>query len=118
MMHGDLLNRWHNYSFNFQMANVSTDVMRAIKWKQHGDLESSRQAYERALELLSFTIIDKKHPIHRRRELCRAREVLNDYFYGSNIYKSTDQLWENYFTPFEYLASLERKNILDQRKKI
>lgn len=89
------------------MANVGTDVERAIKWKQKGDMELSRGAFERALELLTFTILDPKNRT-RLKELCRVREFLIDHFLCNNDYQTTDEYWQSYFYDFAYAAAIER----------
>lgn len=52
---------------------------------------------------LNFTIADPKNRT-RLREICRLREVLCDYFFGENIFRSTPPLFENYFTYFAIAA--------------
>jgi len=54
---------------------------------------------------LYLTIADPKNK-KRLRELTRIYEVLVDYFAFDNEYGSTDQLWQNYFLAFNYLAQL------------
>ena len=44
--------RWSTFSLVEQMANVGSDVGRAINWKAKGNLPYSQKAFERALELL------------------------------------------------------------------
>ena len=106
---GLTLERWFKLSLMEQLANVGTDVARIISWKNKGNKQMSDLAFERALELLSLTIIDPKN-IKRGtlKELCRTREVLIDYFAYDNIYGSTDKLWTDYFYAFNYAAALER----------
>jgi len=99
--------RWYNLSIVMQMANIGCDVERAIRWRNKGDLEYSRNAFERALELLMFTIADPKNR-KRLKELCRMKEALIDYFMGDNEYSSTDEVWQKYFFNFNYMAALER----------
>jgi len=99
--------RWYNLSIVMQMANIGCDVERAIRWRNKGDLEYSRNAFERALELLMFTIADPKNR-KRLKELCRMKEALIDYFMGDNEYSSTDEAWQKYFFNFNYMAALER----------
>ena len=98
--------RWFKLSFFEQMANVGSDLERAIKWKEEHPGRST-SAFESALELLDLTIDDKKNrarPILK--ELCRLREVLVDYFCFDNIYGSSDEKWNSYFYAFNYAASL------------
>lgn len=99
--------RWYKLSLMEQLANVGSDIERTISWKKKGDLELSGQAFERALELLYFTIEDPKNR-KRLKELCRMREALIDHFVYDNEYGTTDELWSNYFYDFAYAAAIER----------
>lgn len=99
--------RWAGMSFFDQMANVGSEVERAMKWKNKGNKEYSRMAFERALELLDLTIRDAKNK-KRLKELARLRETLADYFEFDNDYHSTDKGWSNYFFSFNYASRLER----------
>lgn len=96
--------KWFELSFFEQMANIGSEVERAIKWRDK-NIEYSRLASDRALELLDLTISDLKNQ-KRLKELFRLREVLADYFYFDNIYKSTNQKWHNYFNAFNYAAAI------------
>ena len=100
--------RWQAFSLVTQLANVGSEVERALNWEAKRNPEYSRLAVLRALELLNLTIAD---PRHRRRlkELTRLREALLDYFFGSNEFRSTDKIWRNYFYGFAYASALERK---------
>lgn len=93
--------RWFEFSFPEQMANVGSEVERTISWKNKGNAHYSRLAFVRALELMDLTITDKRN-ISKLTELTRTREVLVDYFAGTNVYKSSDTLWQKYFYPFSY----------------
>lgn len=96
---------WQKLSFFEQMANVGSEVERAISWREKQNLEYSRMAFDRALELLDLTTDDAKNKT-KLRELFRLREVLADYFYSSNSFSSSDTLWHNYFYPFNWAARL------------
>ncbi len=48
LQHKDLSDRWHQFSLYEQLANVGSEVERALKWKVKGDQEYSRMAAERA----------------------------------------------------------------------
>jgi len=97
--------RWQKLSFFEQMANIGSEVERAIGWKEKKNIEYSRMAFERALELLDLTIEDSKNR-KKLRELYRLREILADYFCGDNSFSSSDILWRNYFYPFNWAARL------------
>lgn len=98
--------RWGKLSFFQQMANIGSEVIRAINW-QKKNKEYSQMAIDRALELLDLTIADKKnHQRGRLKELLRLREFLVDYFYFDNIYQSTSIDWEKYFLSFNYAVNI------------
>lgn len=104
--HKELANgKWNNLNLNEQLANVGSEVMRAINWKNKKNSQYSQMAWERALELLSLTIDDHKN-IRHLKELVRLYEVLVDYFYADNSYHSSDKLWQNYFYAFNYAARM------------
>lgn len=108
MIHKDLTpERWFNSLFE-QLANVGTDIDRAIRWRNKGELEDSKLAFARAMELLDLTIADPKNQGPRFRELKIVRLALVDYFQGSNEYSSTDQAWHNYFYDFNYAAAIAK----------
>lgn len=97
--------RWFKFSLVEQLANIGSDIERTISWKKKGDLEYSRKAFERALELLDLTVADSKNK-GRLREVLRVREALVDHFVYDNEYNSTDESWQNYFFAFNYAAAL------------
>ena len=98
--------RWGNLTFFEQMANVGSEVERAIIWQNKGNDLYSRKAIERGFELLGFTIIDPQNK-KRLKELTRLREVLIDYFFADNQYSSSDKLWQKYFHAFNYAARVK-----------
>lgn len=100
--------RWFELSLFDQMANVGMDVDRAIRRRQKGDLDGSKHAFDRALELINLTFLDPKHRNHRLKEIGRVREALIDYFVYDNEYGSSDELWQNYFYAFNYAAALRQ----------
>jgi hypothetical protein len=105
--HKELQKRWHNLSLIEQLANVGSEVERALKWREKSNAEYSASAFERALELLDYTT-DGINDFYRLRELKRLREVLVDYFTGDNIYSSNAKSFRNYFYSFNFAASLSR----------
>jgi hypothetical protein len=100
--------RWFELSFLEQLANVGSDIERTIHWKKEGNIEYSQKAFERALELLSLTIIDPKNRGPRLKEIGRVREALIDHFVYDNEYGTTDESWQEYFYCFNYAAALKK----------
>lgn len=106
IFHTDLEKRWHHFSLPEQMANIGAEIGRTINWRKKGNKTMSINALYRGLELLDFTINDKKNK-NSLKEILRIREALVDFFLGDNIYKSSDVIWEKYFYYFNLTA---RKN--------
>lgn len=102
--HKDLATgRWNNLSFVEQMANIGSEVERALNWRVKNNQAYSQQAFERALELIDLTL-DSAKGFARLKEVARAREAIVDYFSGQNEFKSTEALWRKYFLCFAYAA--------------
>ena len=102
--------QWQQMPFAQQMANVGSEVFRAGKWKAKGEEERAQLASDRALELLDFTISAAQESHINLRELVRLREVLCDFFYGDNLFGSTQDSLNKYFDPFSFKASQQRYN--------
>ena len=99
--------RWVRLSLVEQLANVGSEVERAIRWRGKGNAAYGQRAFERALELLDLTIADEKNRL-RLKELTRLREALADYFWFDNHYGSSDESWRRYFHAFAYAAAIGR----------
>lgn len=95
--------KWSKLTLAEQMANIGSEVFRAISSRERNDEKSAKLAFERALELFDLTLQDPKN--HRRtREVARARETFVDYFEYENQYDQDKDSINNYFYNFNYLA--------------
>lgn len=103
LYHKDLAERWKSFSLYEQLGNVGSEVSRALNWQEKQNPKRSITAYERALELMDFTLDDPKNRT-RAKELCRLRESLVDYFQGDNEFGSTPDLMRRYFDFFALAA--------------
>ncbi|MBU1326797.1 hypothetical protein KKB64_01065 [Patescibacteria group bacterium] len=90
------------------MANIGSEVERALKWKEKRNNTYSLLAFHRALELVDLTLA-LPYPLPKLRELSRTREALVDYFAGDNHYHSSDVLWQKYIFAFTLAAQMQRK---------
>ena len=100
--HRDLASgRWKRLSFLEQMANIGSEVERALNWQAKNNVAYSQKAFERALELLDLTL-DSTSGYARLKELARVREAITDYFADSNQFNSNEASWRRYFLPFAY----------------
>ena len=95
--------RWDDLSLVEKMANVGSEIERALKWKTKANKEYSDKACERALELLDLTLDSVKNGSSLK-EIARVREAVVDYFYGTNEYSSSEESWRSYFLEFACAA--------------
>ena len=100
--------RWQQLSLVTQLANIGSEVSRAIKWKNLSNEPFFQQAFERMLELIDLTVADPKNR-KRLKEVLRAREMLVDYLMYDNVYHSTDEQWLKYFDAFAILSNNQRR---------
>jgi len=108
--------RWQQLSLITQLANIGSEVERAIKWKNARNDEYFTLAFERMLELLDLTIADPKNR-KRLKEVVRAREMLVDYLRYDNTYHSTDEQWRKYFNSFAVLSNKRKREEREKNKK-
>lgn len=94
--------KWNNLDLIAQMANIGSEVIRALNWRDKGNEAYAQAAFERSLELLDLTIDDPKNYNHRLKEILRTREAWVDYFSGKNEYHSTAKIWHDYFLAFNF----------------
>lgn len=95
--------RWSELSVIEQFANIGSEVERAISWKTKGKKEMSDEAVKRGLELIELT----RNGVERdglMREISRVREVLVDYFWGENEYRSSGEGLRRYFMQYGVVA--------------
>lgn len=100
LQHKNLKEFWVKQPITFQMANIGSEVSRALK--NQNKPTRFQGAFDRALELFDLTIEqvarfpEKKGTL---KELCRAREEFCDYFYGNNL-KTDAVKMQRYYDQF------------------
>ncbi|MBN1824429.1 MAG: hypothetical protein JW803_08930 [Endomicrobiales bacterium] len=99
--------RWFEFSLIEQLANIDSEIERALNWEKKGNKENGRRALDRALELMDFTLEDPKN-VSRLRELARLRDDVADYFAGENRFCSSEDSLRRYFSAFAYAARKDR----------
>jgi len=95
--------RWKELSLTEQMANIGSEVSRALRWQKKGNSEYCEKAVSRALELLDLSL-ECAGSFSQLKEMARLREAVVDYFYGENRFSSSEILWRKYFDHFNYAA--------------
>ena len=71
--------RWESFPFETQKAHISSEVFRAVKWKEKGKQERAENAAARAFELVDMTISDPKSTELQIRALSQLKATLSDY---------------------------------------
>lgn len=103
----ELREKWKLFSLYEQMANIGSEIFRAIQWKTKNNPDYAQQANIRALELIDLTLsLQYRYPYIK--ELTRMRELWLDFFMGNNQYKQSQNQWEKYFYAFTYAARSEK----------
>ncbi len=95
---------WAKFSLIEQMANIGSEVSRALRAK--GDQTRYWGAVARALDLFYLTIEDSRWK-GRRREVLRVRELFAAAALGSDEYKTSLQDLDRYFDCFVWLVRSE-----------
>jgi hypothetical protein len=99
--------RWAKLPFVEQMANIGSEVERALNWQEKNNPEYSQKAFERSLELIDLTLDSNTVDSHIK-EIARLREFIVDYFYCKNEFRSTAAWFRKYFLQFNYAAAKRR----------
>lgn len=96
--------RWGEFTFVEQMANVGSEVERAIRAHEAGKPERFDRALERALELFDLTATDDRWRGPRRRETLRAREEFCRLFFDPDPPAGSADGLRRYFLAFAVAA--------------
>ncbi|MEW6324608.1 MAG: hypothetical protein AB1515_04405 [Nitrospirota bacterium] len=95
--------RWNELSLLEQMGHIGSEVERALQWKRKNNPDYCRRALERAVELLDLTLGSPGNRL-RLKEIARTREVVVDFFYGENEYRTSGEFLSRYFLQFATAA--------------
>jgi hypothetical protein len=99
--------QWFELTLAEQLGNIGSEVGRALRASGRGDLDRSRHALDRALELFDLTLADQRWAT-RRKEIARTREVVCDFLVGDNEIGSSADSLDAYFLAFAVAASRRR----------
>ena len=99
---------WQRFSLVEQMANVGSEVERAIRAHQAGSQSRFENALSRALVLFDLTAADDRWSGPRRREVLRAREEFCRLFFDPTIRTDSAEGLRRYFLAFAVAARAVR----------
>lgn len=94
---------WRSLTLIEQLANIGSEVDRAIKAHEAGRADRRDAAVDRGLELFDLTAADDRWRGPRRREVLRAREEFCALFWGKSGGTRTASL-NKYFLYFALAA--------------
>jgi hypothetical protein len=96
--------RWHSLSLMEQLGNVGSEVDRAIRAHRQSRHDRFERALDRALELFDLTASDSRWPLHRKREILRAREQFCRVFFDEQAEPDLAEFLSKYFLQFAVAA--------------
>ncbi len=96
--------QWERFSLVEQLANVGSEVERAIRAHATGHTVRFDNALGRALSLFDMTATDPRWAGHRRREVLRAREEFCRLFFEADPPFNSAEGLRRYFLAFGVLA--------------
>ena len=118
-IHGvDTLKTWGEYSIEYQMGNIGSEISRSLKWSAKGNKARAAKAIDRALELFDFTIQANLHSPARLREVLVAREEFCDYFFGGNSWHTDPVRMQKYYDGFVMIERYRRCNFVKSGIKL
>jgi hypothetical protein len=96
--------RWQSMRLVEQLANVGSEVERAIRADEQGQTRRRDSALARALELFDLTATDDRWRGPRRREVLRAREAVCRLFFDDAATTADRESVQRYFLQFAVAA--------------
>ncbi|HLA89941.1 MAG TPA: hypothetical protein VJL28_05895 [Gemmatimonadaceae bacterium] len=96
--------RWHTLTLTEQLANVGSEVIRALRARDAGRTERCDRALTRALELFDLTAADARWRGPRRRETLRARELVCRVLFAGEEAPGATGFLASYFLQFAVAA--------------
>jgi len=104
VMHAGSAARWARLELVEQLANVGSEVERAIRAHNAGNRSRWEHAQARALELFDLTATDARWRGARRREILRAREEFCRLFHARDVPAASAEGLRRYFLTFALAA--------------
>lgn len=99
---------WQRFSIVEQLANVGSEVERAIRSHESGAQARFENALSRALDLFDQTATDPRWSLPRRREVLRAREEFCRLFFDPSVPGDAASSLRRYFLAFATAARRAR----------
>lgn len=108
LMHAASAERWATMTVVEQLANVGSEVERAIRAHEAGNVARWANAQARALELFDMSAADVRWRGPRRREILRAREEFCRLFHDPDVPPTSAAGLRRYFLAFAVAARAGR----------
>jgi hypothetical protein len=82
------------------LANVGSEMDRALRGHEEGNAQRGASAFARALELFDLTATDARWRGHRRREILKTRELFCGVFHSASPSAGDAEFLRKYFLEF------------------
>lgn len=92
-------------TIHVQLGTIGAEIGRACSWQLNSSYGNPDDCIIRATNYLNVLLSSKNLSYGKRREIARIKEVLNDWYYGDNLYQTTLADWDRYFIPFSIAAN-------------
>jgi hypothetical protein len=100
--------QWGRFTLAAQLANVGSEVDRAIRAHTAGEESRFTNALTRALTLFDLSATDARWRGPKRREVLRAREEFCRLFFDPEVAPDSAEGLQRYFLAFAMAARLRR----------
>jgi hypothetical protein len=101
--------RWERFTLVEQLANIGSEVDRAVRAHDAGQDARFEHALARALALFDLTASDHRWRGARRREILRAREEFCRLFFDPTVPGDSAAGLRRYFLAFAVAARRQRQ---------
>lgn len=102
--------RWFEMSIYEQLANIGAEVGRSLNNQISWNKERFNESILRTYELFDMSIDDKKfRKTPHLKEILMIRELVSDYFFSDNEYKSDKIFFDRYFFEMSVIANDQRR---------
>jgi len=96
--------KWQKFSLEQQMANIGSEVTRAVNLKEKNNKELSESSAWRVLEMIDSTLSDTRWK-GRLKEVFLLRDVFCDYIFNHGNFSVSGNNLKEYFLPFALLTT-------------
>lgn len=103
----EFIQAWITKSLIEQLANIGSEVHRAISWRERNNPKYSKLSFDRSIELIDFTLTSKLTQLQKN-EILKLKECWSGFYLSNKNDKLTKEYWEEYFYKITYEYALRK----------